>query len=100
MLFGGSGRLGFCLLVILLTVGKPADGIAGVAGRRKVSAGCTSQVEPSLEQLHCISGGYDDSIGVSPGVTRLRITIRHARQHITLRIRFTGWTHSHCSRTI
>ena len=96
---GGSDaacRCHYCSnLLVILTVGKSADGIAGVTESCKVATRYTGQVEPSFRQRCGISGGHNDSIAVSPRVTWLRITIRCTGQYVALRELFAGFIHRH-----
>ena len=82
-------------LLVILTGGKSADGIAGVTRSCKVATRYTGQVEPSFRQRCGISGGYNDSIAVSPRVTWLGITIRCTGQYVALRDLFAGFIHRH-----
>jgi len=73
----------------LLTNGKSADAIADTTWRGKIAGGCTGQIERSCRQRNGTSIGDDDPAPVNPRVTRLRITVRHARQYVTLHERPT-----------
>ena len=85
----------YCVCCSFLTDGKSADGVTGAAARGKVAGSCTSQIEHSGGQGCRTSGGDDDSITVSPRVTRPGIIMRHTRQHVTLFERSTRRIHVH-----
>ena len=62
---------------------ESTDAVAGTARRGEVAGGCAGQVEPTTKQRSSTSIRYNDSVAVSPRVTRLRETVRYTRQHVT-----------------
>ena len=78
-----------------LTCGVTADGDRSTARRGELAGGCTGQVEQTFRQRCSTSGRDDVSVIVSPHVTRLRITVRHTRQHATGFERFARRSHRH-----
>ena len=55
-------------------------GFRGSARRTEVAGGCASQYVMTLSQNDDGISGQDDSLAVSPCVTRFRVTIRHTCQ--------------------
>jgi len=76
------------------------DGFRDAAGRGEVAGGCARECGATASQGDVRCSGHDDSITVSPLVTRLRVTISQTRQHVTRFACTVSRSHLHGARTV